>query len=375
MKVLQVSKYYYPVSGGIENYVRYLCNALKKDVDVEVLASNTENRMRKDVVEGIRVTRLPLLGSFLNAPITSNYLGFLEKSDADIVHVHMQNPFHVFLSLFSGAIGKKKLVITYHSDIYGKPFGFLVDFFNKMLLSRADAILPTSGNYVRMSNVLKKFRNKITVVPIGIDIESFRKTRKMKSEAESIKKRLSLPEGKTLLFVGRLIPYKGVEYLLGAVPDILKGEPGVRLVIIGSGKLENKLKAMAESFGIGGSVIFLGSVKNIAAYYHACDLFVLPSVNRAEAFGVVQLEAMACGKPVISTEVGSGTSFVNKDGGSGFVVEPRNSKALSNAVLKLLGNGSLRRRMGNNAYRRAKNFFTVEGMADSILKIYKRISG
>ncbi len=375
MKVLQVSKYYYPVLGGIENYVYSLCNALKGKVDVEVLASNTENRMRKDVVEGIRVTRLPLLGSFLNAPITSNYLGFLESNGADIIHIHMQNPCAVFLALFSSAIRKKKLVITYHSDIYGKPFGFLADFFNELILSRADAILPTSGNYVRTSNVLKKFRDKITVVPIGIDIDSFKTTRKIKSEAEAIKKRFSLPEGKTLLFVGRLIPYKGVEYLMESVPEILKREHDAKLVIIGSGKLENKLKIMSKALGIGSRVVFLGSVKNIVPYYHACDVFILPSVNRAEAFGMVQLEAMACGKPVISTEVGSGTSFVNRNGESGIVVRPKNSKALSNAILKLLGDGTLRRRMGNNAYRRAKKFFTIESMSDSVLEIYKRISG
>ena len=97
MKVLQVSKYYYPVSGGVESYVYSLCRELKKKIGVEVVASNTKNRAESGVVNGIRVTRLPLLFSFLNAPITSGFLGSLEASDADILHIHMQNPFHVFL--------------------------------------------------------------------------------------------------------------------------------------------------------------------------------------------------------------------------------------------------------------------------------------
>ncbi|MFH1106247.1 MAG: glycosyltransferase, partial [Candidatus Aenigmatarchaeota archaeon] len=309
----------------------------------------------------------------LNAPITSNYLGFLEASDADILHIHMQNPFHVFLALFSSAIRKKKLVITYHSDIYGKPFGFLADFLNELLLSKADAILPTSGNYVRTSSVLKKFKKRITVVPIGINLDKFKMTKKMKLEAEAIKKRFSLRKGKTLLFVGRLIPYKGVEYLLEAMPEILKRDPDVKLVVIGSGKLEKKLEAMTKTLGLRSRVVFLGSVKNIAAYYHACDVFVLPSVNRAEAFGIVQLEAMACEKPVISTEIGSGTSFVNKNGESGFVVRPKSREALSNAILKLLKNAPLRKRMGRNGYRRVKRLFTIKKMAESVLEVYKKL--
>ncbi len=373
MKVLQVSKYYYPVSGGVESYVYSLCRELKKKIGVEVVASNTKNRAESGTVNGVKVTRLPLLFSFLNAPITSNYLGFLGKNDADILHIHMQNPFHVFLSLFSGAIGKKKLVITYHSDVYGKPFGCLVDFINELLLSKADAILPTSWNYVKTSNVLKKFRKKITVVPIGIDADNFKITKKLKSEAEGVKKKLSLPEGKTLLFVGRLIPYKGVEYLLMAMPKIIKNAPGAKLVIAGTGKLERRLRSMVDEFGLGQNVLFLGSVENIAAYYHACDAFVLPSVNRAEAFGIVQLEAMACGKPVVSTEIGSGTSFVNKNGESGFVVRPKSAEALAGAVLRLLNNAPLRKKLGRNGYRRVKRLFTVQKMAKSVLEIYKKI--
>ncbi len=147
----------------------------------------------------------------------------------------------------------------------------------------------------------------------------------------------------TVLFVGRLVPYKGVEFLIRALEDVK-----ARLWIVGTGPLENSLKNLVREKGMADRVVFLGHVsdEDLVAYYHACDVFALPSITNQEMFGLVQLEAMACRKPVISTTVPTGVPWVNQHGKTGYTVTPGNSAELAHAIQRLLSSREFREEMG-----------------------------
>ena len=175
---------------------------------------------------------------------------------------------------------------------------------------------------------------------------------------------------KIVLFVGRLSYYNGVEYLIEAMQSV-----NAKLLIDGDGKSREKLENMTVSLGLEERVKFLGKVSNemLKYCYQICDVFVLPSVEPAEAFGLVQLEAMAYGKPVINTLLPTGVPFVSIDGKTGLTVEPRNSKALSDAINKLLSDDELRKKFGIQARNRVVENFTVDKMNEKILKVYQEL--
>ena len=171
-----------------------------------------------------------------------------------------------------------------------------------------------------------------------------------------------------MLFVGRLVPYKGVEILIRALENVK-----ARLWIVGTGPLEASLKNLVREKGIADRVLFLGHVpdEDLVTYYHACDLFALPSITNQEMFGLVQLEAMACSKPVISTTVPTGVPWVNQHGKTGYTVTPGNSAELKQAIQRLLSSPQLRDEMGAAGRARVQRHFTSTRMAEGILQVYQ----
>jgi rhamnosyl/mannosyltransferase len=175
-----------------------------------------------------------------------------------------------------------------------------------------------------------------------------------------------------LLFVGWLRYYKGLDYLLDAMRHI-----DATLLVVGDGPMAEAWRELARNWGLQERVHFVGQVpdEELPAYYGAADLFVLPASHRSEAFGVVQLEAMAAGKPVVSTDLGTGTSFVNQDGMTGFVVAPRDAPALAGAINRLLEDPERRRSMGEAGRRRVLEHFTIGQMVDGVIGVYEEIDG
>ena len=370
MKILHVYKDYYPpVKGGIESHINLLANGLKaKGVDVQVLVSNTKNKHQIEQINGITVSKVPQWGRFYSAPLTPTFHWHLKQfgKNADIIHFHHPNP-TAELSYFLTKLNKK-IIVTYHSDIIRQDkLGKLYSPFRKMFLEKTDKIIATSPNYIQSSKVLKGFEHKCTVIPLGTDIERFL------SDTDSTQiEKIKRENGPTplILFVGCFRYYKGLHLLISAMKDVQ-----ARLLLIGAGPEELRLRRLVEKNNLSGKILFLGELPDQAvnAYYKACDIFVLPSHLRSEAFGLVQLEAMCCKKPVISTELGTGTSFVNINGKTGMTVRPNDVIALSKAINYLIDHPEKRIQYGKCGYQRVNQFFTAEKMVESTLELYKNL--
>ncbi len=369
MKILQVYKDYYPpVKGGIEGHLNLLSEGLRRNgMDVEVLVSNTRAALERITVNGIPVTKVPQVGRFASAPLNATFPFWLQKlgKNADIIHFHFPNPTAELSSLFPGLTNN--VVVTYHSDIVKQKrlkevySPFLVRF-----LKKSRAIIATSRNYVHSSPVLSRFEHKCRVIPLGIDIDKFRYPEEKQPEIEAIRRRY----GPFILFIGRFRYYKGLHVMIEAMRHI-RG----RLLLIGTGPLERELRRQAREAGMADKVIFLGELSDpeMIRYLHACEVFVLPSIQRSEAFGIVQLEAMACGKPVVCTELDTGTSFVNQHGRTGLVVAPGDVASLAEAVNRLMDRPELRRQFGQAGHRRVSTHFSVERMIAEVVSLYREI--
>jgi glycosyltransferase involved in cell wall biosynthesis len=353
--VLHVYKDYYPpVRGGIEQSIQRLCEGLSDRYDMRVLVAAGKSGPGEETINGVRVIRVPELGRFASTPVAYGFISRLKEVKADIIHFHQPHPTGEIAALV--AKPKGKWVSTYHSDIVRQARALkLYSPFLRRFMDRLDRIAPTSPRYMETSDWLKPHLHKCTPVPFGIDHQKFAKTPALEIKAAELRKKY----GRNMaLFAGRLRYYKGVNVLILAAARI----PDMQAVIIGDGPLDSELRTLARELGAAERIHFVGEVddESLLAHYHACDVFCLPAVARSEAFGIVQLEAMACGKPVISTELGTGVSYVNKDGVSGLIVEPNNVESMTAALEKIFNDGNLREQLGCGARDRIMNEFTFE---------------
>ena len=368
MRVLQIGKYYYPYMGGIENHLYVLSNELKKNHDLEVVVCNTAPRTAHEEIEGVPVTRCASLVKVASTSIAPTMPFELGRRNYDVVHVHLPNPMGAASYLATRKPRRHRLVVTYHSDVVrqrvlGGLYAPVVD----ELLRRADVVVATSPNYLRESRVLARVRSKCSVVPYGIDLSLYARTPEREAEAAAIRERFS---GKPLLFaVGRLIYYKGFEHAIRALSLV----PDAVLLIAGEGPLRGMLEGVARASGVADRVTFLGDVHNnhIAPYYLASDVYLLPSTAPSEAFGIVQIEALASGLPVVNTDLPSGVPFVSRDGESGFTVPPGDHHALGRAVRRLLDDSALRERFGRAGRERALADFSKEIMVERLVALYE----
>jgi len=369
MKVVQVNKLYYPFVGGVEKVVYDISNEIKNSVDVEVLVCNTENKLVKEEIEDVKVTRTASLGIYFSMPVSLSFPKYLRSYDADIYHFHFPFPL-ADISYMLGRKIKGKVVVTWHSDIVKQKLmlKFYGPILRRFLKKHADVILATSPQLIESSPFLSEVKDKCKVVPLGIDVDKYKITETVNQNVDKIHEKYG---DNLILFVGRLIYYKGVEYLVRAMENVSKG----KLLIVGEGKLKDELISLTKELNLEDKIEFLGkaSDEELISYYHACDLFVLPSIAKSEAFGLVQLESMACGKPVISTNLPTGVPFVNENGKTGIVVEPENSAQLSEAINELMNDDNKRQQYGQYAKDRVEKVFTREKMAENVLDIYKEL--
>jgi glycosyltransferase involved in cell wall biosynthesis len=337
----------------------------------DVLVANSHAASSAEVVGGVNVYRAATYGVFMSTPLSIAYARNLMRAvrTYDVVQVHLPNPLaSAALALVSQI--KSAIVVLWHADAISYPAAYtLIAPLDARLLTRARAIMVTSHHYAATSTPLRPFATKTHVVPIGISAKGAESAPGM---VASIKERY---RNKKLVFsLGRLVPYKGFDTLIRAARSL---PDHVALAIGGDGPQRLVLRELINTERVAGKVTLLGRLSDadVAAYMDASDIFCLPSINRAEAFGVVLLEAMRAGKPIVATNIpGSGVSWVNDHGTTGLNVEPGNATALARAIVEVLGDSGRYRKFCKAAHARFLDHFTRERMVSSTLDIFQKVA-
>ncbi|MCQ2181921.1 MAG: glycosyltransferase [Bacteroidales bacterium] len=369
MKVLQLGKFY-PIRGGVEKVMYEFTKGLgERGVACDMLCADYETKSDRVVELGpdSRIVCKKAIAKVAATTLSPGMVFWLRKhcNEYSIIHVHHPDPMAAAALWFSGYKGK--VVLHWHSDILKQKF--LLVFFSPLqtwLLKRADKIVGTSPVYVRESKFLADFQDKVTYLPIGID--------EMRPSPDEVQKIKDSFKGEKLIFsIGRLVEYKGYEYLIDAVRHL---PDGYRLAIGGQGPLRDSLESRCRELCLQDRVSFLGWVsdEDLPAWFGACDVFALSSIHKTEAFAIVQIEAMSCSRPVISTRIqGSGVPWVNADGVSGITVPTMDPKAIADAVLEICRDSERHDEFCRKARRRYEQLFTKENMISSLLSLYSGI--
>lgn len=369
MKVLHVYRTYFPDSqGGLEEVIRQICLAARDHgVTSKVFTLSDEpfpHTLPRVEAEVVRVRKTFEIAS-CGFALTGMRRFAREVEWADIVHYHYPWPFSDMMYLTVGR--HRPAILTYHSDIVRQQF--LLSVYRPLMsryLSAMNMIVATSPNYFATSEVLSDYADKVEVIPIGLDEPSYPAIHEQNRDLAAAREKYG--EG-FFLFVGVLRYYKGLHILL----DAMQGA-SYTVVIVGSGPVERELRRQARRLGLN-NVIFAGFVsdREKMALFRLCRAVVFPSYLRSEAFGVTLLEGAMSSRPLISAEVGSGTSHVNIHGDTGLVVPPGNSKALRAAMDILHHKPEQARQMGINARQRYEQLFTGSRMGARYADAYRRI--
>lgn len=361
IKVLHVYRSYYPDShGGIEEVIRQLAvDSQEVGVDARVFVLSPSPKPIIFEYEGIKIYR-----SQQNCEIASCNMSISAFSDfkaqvkwADMIHYHFPWPFADLLHLICGV--KKPSIVTYHSDIVRQKFWLkLYQPLQHAFLKRVSHIVATSPNYLSSSVTLNRFKNKTSVIPLGIEDVG----------QQSLAKPDDFVKGKYVLFVGVLRYYKGLSILLDGANKV-----NTTIVIAGTGPEEKALKSQVKALNLK-NIIFTGYVseqQKLSLLKH-CMAFVFPSHLRSEAFGVSLLEAAMFAKPLISTDINSGMSYINQHEETGLIVKPKCPKALAVAINMLVDDPNLSMHYGEKARQRFLDLFTSEKMRKNYLDLYRR---
>jgi len=364
MRVLHVGKYYPPYRGGIETVVEQLCRGLVgRGVEITALVSNDGPRSVDETIDGVRVLRLGRSAELNSQPLNLRLVTMLRRLQFDVLHFHTPNPIGALAVL--AARRAEPIVVTHHSDIVRQRLlGAPATVAQSWLYARAAALIAATPKHIEHSPVLRRFESRCHVIHFPIDALPYINAPSLWDD--------QLPAAwqtePLVLFVGRLVYYKGVDILLEA----LRLTPRSRLAIVGVGPLMTPLAEKAALLGISERVKFLGSVTDdrLRSLYKCARFLVLPSVAPSEAFGMVQLEAMAAGRPVISTDLKSGVPYVNRHGVTGLIVPPGDAPALAAAMETLLNAESRALSLGQAAQRRVLAEFHVDQVVDAHLQLY-----
>lgn len=392
LRVLQLGKQYYPHIGGIEVTMQQIAEGIQGEVDSFVLAAQERGGARKEIINNVPVYYAKSWGIIASMPISIDLIGYLRKhrDDYDIIHLHMPFPLGDLACLLSGFKGK--LVLYWHSDIIRqKKLMLLYRPLMQWTLRRADVIaIATQGN-IDGSPYVKLFERKCVKIPFGLRREWEEKSNRYWAERRQQEENLSgeiltkkslsgeidRKETLKLLFIGRLVYYKGCEVLVEAMELLGRRNQlnGIELCLVGAGVLEEELKARVHRNGLKEYIKFAGRVSDdvLEEKIRECDVFVFPSVANSEAFGLVQLETMAFGKPVINTSLSTGVPWVSIGGKTGLTVDPNDAKALADAILWMKEHPAEREEMGIQARRRVKKEFNQEKLLRKMIWLYRKL--
>jgi glycosyltransferase involved in cell wall biosynthesis len=364
MRVLHFYKTAFPDSmGGVEQFIHQIARGTQKiGITTDVLSLTSNKSAQTVKIDGYFAHRAKLDFHIASTSFSiSAIFQFIKLAkNADIIHYHFPWPFMDMVHFLSRV--KKPTIVTYHSDIIRQKYllKFYLPLQHKFLTS-VHRIVATSPNYVATSDILEKFSQKVTVIPIGLDKASYPTPEK--SRLQHWTTRIG---PKFFLFVGVIRYYKGLHILIEAAQRV-----NYPVVIVGAGPIEQELRTHAEQLDLH-NIYFLGhlSDEDKSALLTLCYAMVFPSHLRSEAFGITLLEGAMYGKPMISSEIGTGTSYINIQGETGLIVPPSDSKALSEAMQYLWEHPEEAKLMGERAEERYKSHFTADIMVEKYAQLY-----
>ncbi|MGZ9156282.1 MAG: glycosyltransferase [Candidatus Binatia bacterium] len=372
MKVLHLGKFDGDV-GGIERHLRALLRAMPSEVKVVNLVANdraTTDSHKRNGYSTVRVASFGSLASVALAPSMPVVARRLHRQNKfDLVHLHFPDPLGQLTAM--ALPGSVRRVISWHSDVIKQKWALgLYSPVMRPFVRDADALIGATPQHFSTSLQIPegKRRQIREVIPYGFDPSALATSDDSRHKRDELLREHS---SRPMIFsVGRHVYYKGFDVLVRAMQNL-----DADLLIGGRGPLTASLVRLAHDLGLAGRVKFVGFIPDslLVAYYEACDIFCMPSVERSEQFGLVQLEAMYCAKPVVATRLGTGVEYVTLDGETGLLVPPKDPHALANALRALLGNPELRARMGAAGQRRVANVFSVDQMVRKTVDVYRRV--
>jgi len=364
-KILHISKLYYPWTGGVERNLQELVESINEKTGVKVLCCEVMGKTKHEKINNVEILKSCSLGLILSIPISPCFPYHFKKltKEADLIHYHSLFPLAESMEIIFNP-GKKKIVTIHYERLRRNYLMVIYKPFLREFLKRMDIIIIPSKAFLN-SKLISGFEDKIEVIPFGIDIKKFELLPHIKERKEEIRKKYGFP---IILFVGNLLPYKGLKYLI-----LCNERYYGKLLIVGDGSQRDELIKIVHKNNLMEKVYFLGkkSYAELVSFYHASDIFVLPSLY--ESFGNVQLEAMACGKPVINTNIPTAVPEVSVHGETGLTVPPADSSALTEAIKRLLDNNEERIEYGMRARQRVENFYSIEAISEKILSLYGKL--
>lgn len=375
MKIAQVAPYYAPHHGGVESFVRDLSIKLtQRGHDVTVITSRYEpNLPEAETIGGVRVRRVPLLATLLRTPIPRKLGRVLSEERYDVVHLHTPPPSFAYVAVKKVKRLGMPSAVTYHcdSDIPSRivsPFVRILDgIVTPSIIRRADRVLVTTKTYSSTSSTVWKITPD--VVPVSANTERFYPDGKDRDE---MRRKFNLDGKKVVLFVGRLVRHKGVQFLIDAMRYM---DDNTVLLVVGDGDYASSLRRNIRVHRLSRKVTMLGDLPDtlLPSMYRVGDVAVVPSTSRLEAFSISAIEAMASGTPVLVSNI-PGVREVIEEGEQGLRCEPMDSHDISEKLRSMLSDESMRRRMGESGVKRASKFSSAS-VADSMLSIYEQMTG
>lgn len=374
MRIVQVSPFYAPHAGGVESHVRAISGELaRRGHDVTVVTSTPRPGLpAEERIDGIRVLRSSTLGVVLNTPIDTGTRAVLRGIDADVVHLHYPPPLTAYFATRALARRSIPLCLTYHCDLYlGGLAGRLgTGLYERLFLPatfrHVNRFIVHTQSYGQTSSALRG--RPLVIIPSSVDLQRFQPG----PEDADLRRRLGLDGKRVIAFTGRLVPHKGIDALLRALPQL---PADVALVVIGRGPRLAQLQATSRRLRVEDRVCFCADVSDddLPGYLRLAELFVFPSQNRLEGFGLAVAEAMAVGLPVVIADM-PGVREVIEPGREGVLVEPMLSDDLATKIGGLLADADGRRRMGAAARARAESRYAVGTVVDQLLTVYRSLS-
>ena len=364
--------------GGTEIAAYNLARNIAKIDEVDIFTTSINSKDSLELSENMTIHRYGTVLKIASANLSFKILYKPLKQEIDIAHAHYNMPYSDYSALRYVKKNKVPFVVTYHADAQDSGGNLIRNWaqmiYNRSLLKNvlngADVIIATSNSYIDESKFLGNYRDKIEVIPNGINLEEF----DINLSKEECRDKLCLPhDKKIILFFGNIVSYKGPHILLKAFSKVKTQFKDVKLVFAGRGEMQEELTKLAAELGIKSDVLFTGYVDERLKpfYYKSADIFCLPSITMAEAFGIVNLEAMTCGIPIISSKLG-GIPDVVTDKETGLLVKPEDEEALTDAIIFLLENEDIARKMGNNGKRKVEEY-SWKKIAEKTEKVYESL--